>query len=44
VPGKGGAISVAGPIVANGMVFIGSGYAISSGASGGNVLLAFGVD
>ena len=28
----------------NGMVFIGSGYAISSGNSAGNVLLAFGVD
>ena len=29
---------------AGGMVFVGSGYAISNGASGGNVLLAFGVD
>ena len=27
-----------------GMVFVGSGYAISSGALGGNVLLAFGID
>jgi hypothetical protein len=26
------------------MVYVGSGYAISSGASGGNVLLAFGVE
>jgi hypothetical protein len=26
------------------MVFVGSGYAINSGASGGNVLLAFGVE
>jgi hypothetical protein len=26
------------------MVYIGSGYAISSGASGGNALLAFGLD
>jgi hypothetical protein len=26
------------------MVYIGSGYAISSGAQGGNVLRAFGID
>jgi hypothetical protein len=30
--------------VVNGMVFVGSGYAVGSGASGGNVLLAFGLD
>jgi len=41
---KGGAISVSGAVTVNGMVFVGSGYAVGSGASGGNVLLAFGVD
>jgi len=44
VPAKGGAISVNGAAVVDGMVYIGSGYAISSGASAGNVLLAFGID
>jgi polyvinyl alcohol dehydrogenase (cytochrome) len=44
VPAKGGAITVSGAVVVDGMVYIGSGYAISSGASAGNVLLAFGVD
>ena len=41
---KGGAISVSGAVAVNGMLFVGSGYAVGSGASGGNVLLAFGVD
>ncbi len=40
----GGAITSAGATIVNGMVFITSGYAISSGASGGNVLLAFGAN
>jgi polyvinyl alcohol dehydrogenase (cytochrome) len=40
----GGAISVSGAVVVDGMVYIGSGYGISSGASAGNVLLAFGVE
>jgi polyvinyl alcohol dehydrogenase (cytochrome) len=44
VPAHGGAIATAGAVIVDGMVYIGSGYAISSGASGGNVLLAFGVD
>jgi polyvinyl alcohol dehydrogenase (cytochrome) len=44
VPARGGAIATAGAVVVDGMVYIGSGYAISSGAQGGNVLLAFGVD
>lgn len=44
VPAHGGAINTAGAVVVDGMVYIGSGYAISSGASGGNVLLAFGVN
>jgi polyvinyl alcohol dehydrogenase (cytochrome) len=43
VPAHGGALQSIGAVVADGMVFIGSGYAISSGASGGNVLLAFSV-
>jgi polyvinyl alcohol dehydrogenase (cytochrome) len=41
---KGGAISTSGAVVVNGMLFVGSGYAVGSGASGGNVLLAFGLD
>jgi polyvinyl alcohol dehydrogenase (cytochrome) len=44
VPAKGGQIAVSGAVVVDGMLYIGSGYAISSGASAGNVLLAFGVD
>src|SRR5215467_11079283 len=44
VTAHGGAISTSGAVVVGGMVYVGSGYAISSGASGGNVLLAFGVE
>jgi polyvinyl alcohol dehydrogenase (cytochrome) len=44
VPAHGGSIASTGAVVAGGMVFIGSGYGISSAAAGGNVLLAFGVD
>jgi polyvinyl alcohol dehydrogenase (cytochrome) len=44
VPARGGQIAVSGAVVVDGMVYIGSGYAISSGASGGNALLAFGLD
>jgi polyvinyl alcohol dehydrogenase (cytochrome) len=40
----GGAISVSGAVVVDGMVFVGSGYAVGTGATGGNVLLAFGID
>jgi polyvinyl alcohol dehydrogenase (cytochrome) len=43
VPGKGGAIDVAGPVVAGGMLFALSGSAQRS-AMPGNVLLAFSVD
>jgi polyvinyl alcohol dehydrogenase (cytochrome) len=43
VPGHGGAIDVAGPVVAGGMLFSGSGYP-ARGGMGGNVLLAFGVE
>jgi polyvinyl alcohol dehydrogenase (cytochrome) len=41
VSAKGGAISTSGAVIVDGMVYVGSGYAISAGASGGNVLLAF---
>lgn len=44
VEAHGGGITSTGAVVVDGMVFIGSGYAISSGNSAGNVLLAFGVD
>ena len=33
-----------GAVIVDGMVYVGSGYAISAGASGGNVLLAFAVE
>lgn len=42
VPARGGALTSGGPIVANGMVFIGSGYPGFQGGDPGNVLLAFG--
>lgn len=41
VPAHGGAISVSGASIAGGMVFVSSGYAITSSTSGGNVMLAF---
>jgi polyvinyl alcohol dehydrogenase (cytochrome) len=44
VAARGGQIATSGAVVVDGMVYVGSGYAISSGASGGNVLLAFGVE
>ena len=44
VTAKGGQIAVSGAVVVDGMVYVGSGYAISAGASGGNVLLAFAVE
>jgi polyvinyl alcohol dehydrogenase (cytochrome) len=43
VQAHGGAINTSGAVAVGGMLFVGSGYAISSGASGGNVLLAFGL-
>jgi polyvinyl alcohol dehydrogenase (cytochrome) len=42
VPAKGGAIASTGPSIAGGMLFIGSGYAVT-GTNAGNVLLAFSV-
>jgi polyvinyl alcohol dehydrogenase (cytochrome) len=44
VPAHGGAINTSGAVVVDGMVYVGSGYAINTAASGGNVLLAFGVE
>jgi len=44
VAARGGQIAVSGAVIVDGMVYIGTGYAISAGASGGNVLLAFGVE
>jgi polyvinyl alcohol dehydrogenase (cytochrome) len=43
VPGKGGSLDSAGPVIANGMVFTNSGYGLWQGLPG-NVLLAFSVD
>jgi polyvinyl alcohol dehydrogenase (cytochrome) len=43
VKAKGGSFNGAGPAVANGMVFTGSGFGFAGGAAG-NVLLAFSVD
>ncbi len=40
VPARGGAIASIGPSIVNGMIFIGSGYAVT-GTNSGNVLLAF---
>jgi len=40
VPAHGGAIASIGPAIVNGMLFIGSGYAVT-GTNSGNVLLAF---
>lgn len=41
VKAKGGAMGSAGATIADGMVFVGSGYAVFSGDQAGNVLLAF---
>jgi polyvinyl alcohol dehydrogenase (cytochrome) len=43
VQAKGGSIASIGPTIANGMLFIGSGYGVIGGPTG-NVLLAFGVE
>ncbi len=43
VPGFGGGIGGGAPTIVDGMMYLGSGYAILGGASG-NVLLAFGLD
>jgi polyvinyl alcohol dehydrogenase (cytochrome) len=43
VPGRGGSIDVAGPVVAGGMLFAVSGYPARGGVPG-NVLLAFSLE
>jgi polyvinyl alcohol dehydrogenase (cytochrome) len=43
IPGKGGAIDVAGPVIAGGMLYTVSGYPARGGLPG-NVLLAFGME
>jgi polyvinyl alcohol dehydrogenase (cytochrome) len=43
VPAHGGQISMGSAVIVDGMVFVSSGYAITSGNSGGNVLLAYSV-
>ncbi|HEX5432001.1 MAG TPA: PQQ-binding-like beta-propeller repeat protein, partial [Bryobacteraceae bacterium] len=44
VAAHGGSIRAAGPVVAGGMLYVGSGYAVSGGDKPGNVLLAFGLE
>jgi len=41
VPAHGGGMGSAGPTIAGGMLYVGSGYAVLSGGQAGNVLLAF---
>jgi polyvinyl alcohol dehydrogenase (cytochrome) len=43
VAAKGGTINAAGPVVADGMLFVPSGYSELGNGARGNVLLAFGV-
>jgi polyvinyl alcohol dehydrogenase (cytochrome) len=43
VPANGGNLSSAGPVVADGMLFVPSGYSELGNGARGNVLLAFGV-
>jgi polyvinyl alcohol dehydrogenase (cytochrome) len=43
VPGNGGSMDVAGPVIADGMVFVNSGYP-QFGGTQGNVFLAFGTE
>src|SRR5262249_47459282 len=44
VKANGNMMSSAGPTVAGGMLFVGSGYTFASAAGSGNVLLAFGTE
>jgi len=41
VPAKGGSMGAAGPVVAGGTLFVGSGYIFGARGTAGNVLLAF---
>jgi polyvinyl alcohol dehydrogenase (cytochrome) len=44
VKSKGGSMGGPGPVIANGMLFVGSGYFVFGGSKPGNVLLAFSPD
>ena len=44
VPGRGGSMGAAGPTVAGGMVFVGSGYIGVRSGTPGNVLIAYGAE
>ena len=44
MPARGGLMGAPGPTVADGMVFVGSGYIGVRSGTPGNVLLAFGVE
>ena len=44
IPAHGGTIGSAGPVVAGGMLFVGSGYGFGGNDKNGNVLLAFGTE
>lgn len=44
VPARGGSLNGPGPVIANGMFFMNSGYSAIGGTGPGNVLLAFGID
>ncbi len=44
VRARGGALNGPGPVVANGMFYMNSGYSAIGGNGPGNVLLAFGVE
>jgi polyvinyl alcohol dehydrogenase (cytochrome) len=44
VEARGGSIGAIGPVIVDGRVYVGSGYAVLGGGQSGNVLLAFGVD
>ena len=44
VPARGGSLRAPGPTSVGGMLFMGSGYAVTGGDKPGNVLLAFSIE
>ena len=44
VMARGGTIASSGAVIVDGMVYVGSGYAVNNGTTAGNVLLAFAID
>ena len=44
IPGKGGSLAAPGPVIAGGMLYVGSGYIGTGNGMPGNVLLSFGAD